>query len=417
MVEKDASKKWIAILVLGTWAPDSAWTLDGSLLRMTLETKLEGNVEFSVFKWPGNNLFMLRRKQSAKLFRLVRKKLSENPAARVALFCHSHGGNIALEAVNRPEVDTDRVSLVTFNTPCLYFLRRDPGSFVGGLILHLFLLLALISMLTLYVFFSAFGFADMRQNITGIYIFAIGVTFSILGIIVLNYRNALILVAADWLLRWNKFVSVGVIRKARMLSVNTAGDEVFNFFKLLESIAALPFMLMNKKVVFLANFLAFCVVLDFLANGCSGGGLLGNWLKSLSQFVCAPPLDPGAISAPPPELALVDAVTQEPHLRYTLGVFVLLVSFALTYLMVLVVASLLSNAVFCAWLGLNPITSPFTFFFHRIGVSVIPLTAARLEFYDAAVGGALLNHSVAYGDPHVLVYVMRWLAEDETRFD
>lgn len=406
-MEKEASKKWIAILVHGTWAPDSAWTLDGSLLRMTLETKLKGDVEFNIFKWSGNNLFMLRRKQSDKLFRLVRKKLSENPAARIALFCHSHGGNIALEAVNRPEVDSERVNLATFNTPCLYFLRRNPGSFVGGLVLHIFLLFALISMLTIYVFFSVFGFDNMWQNTTGIYILAIGVIFAILSVAVLNYRRALVLMAADWLLRWNKFVSVGLIQKTRVLAVNTAGDEVFNFFKLLESVAALPFMLMNKKVVFLANFLAFCVVLDFLANGCNGGGQLGNWLKPFSEFVCAPP----------PELGTGGGPAQESHLRYTLGVFVLLVSFALTYLVVLVVASLLSNAVFCSWLGLNPITSPFTFFFHRIGVSVIPLTAARLEFYDAAVGGALLNHSVAYGDPDVLAYVTRWLAEDDTRFD
>jgi pimeloyl-ACP methyl ester carboxylesterase len=111
----------VALLVHGTWAPESPWTLPDSPLCRTLR-----NAHFvpRVFEWTGKNSVRARAAASDELAAELRSIYDAAPDCEIVVISHSHGGNVALRAINDSGVRT--AGLVAMSTPFLQADERRP---------------------------------------------------------------------------------------------------------------------------------------------------------------------------------------------------------------------------------------------------------------------------------------------------
>ncbi len=131
--ERFRDARYILILVHGTWARESPWTMPGSYFRSFFEAH-DGVVCYR-FHWSGSNSLKERQLAGKRLARSVRALGRMSPAAAVFVIAHSHGGNAAFLALRDPEVATRISGLVCFNTPFIQGRFRNLGdSGAGGVI-------------------------------------------------------------------------------------------------------------------------------------------------------------------------------------------------------------------------------------------------------------------------------------------
>jgi hypothetical protein len=130
----------IITLVHGTWASDAAWTHPDSALRQSLhETAAHKGVqvEFRTHTWSGSNSFKAREEAARTLIERLRQDFEQSPSALHFLIGHSHGGNIAIDAVRAHGIG-DRVSgIVTMSTPFVSCRRSGafiPASVIGTVV-------------------------------------------------------------------------------------------------------------------------------------------------------------------------------------------------------------------------------------------------------------------------------------------
>lgn len=391
MVAKNKKDKWRGILVHGTFARNAAWTKEDSILRLKLENHFgKENITFDAFQWPGNNQFMLRRRESKRLSNRIKKLLSKYNE-NLILLCHSHGGNIAVDAIKNNSTDNDRINIVLFNTPYIYFLQRDGGRAISSFLLSI---LVFSSLLTIYSLIEAFdsGWDRLLQSSTSIaLLFFSGIIFSIFLALFL-FRKKIRSIGEGWSKRAEKFTRSSKIANARLLSINTAGDEVFNFFNLLETIAGLPYIFLNKKVLGIITLVSSAFFIYYIVSICSKN--LQN--EFLFNEFCR-------IGNP------------SETLQYFVRILLILSLVYVVFILFLSVLSIFLNGILCLFLGINPIVGPIALFFHRIGVSMLQASAIHQEFKDAGVSGAAINHSVAYSDAATIDYIIKWMENDESR--
>lgn len=123
-------------LVHGTWAhglrfrgdPHPArpgakprWFEAGSIFRVHLESLLGPGVQFAPFLWSGANTIRARHEASLQLAAQLRVDRERDPQARRLVIAHSHGGNVALRAI---DLLGEPVPLATLATPFLSIRRR-----------------------------------------------------------------------------------------------------------------------------------------------------------------------------------------------------------------------------------------------------------------------------------------------------
>lgn len=158
----------VALLVHGTWAPNSPWTLQGSNLRNALN---ELGFTTQTFKWNARNSIRGRGKAATELAARLRSLREEFPDAEIVVISHSHGGNVSLHAVNNSGVKV--AGLVTMATPFLQVKERRPQFFwlaVSGLFdvtwaisqAYMFMLAAHLS------WFVVFGLPLLTSTVVGI---------------------------------------------------------------------------------------------------------------------------------------------------------------------------------------------------------------------------------------------------------
>lgn len=112
------------VLVHGTWARDAPWTGEASRLRTALAEHCPQPVSFYVFAWSGRNSFRDREAAVSALQHVLRERADacHDPILIVA---HSHGGNIAFEALRSDSNLSHRCRLVCLSTP--FFVFSDSG--------------------------------------------------------------------------------------------------------------------------------------------------------------------------------------------------------------------------------------------------------------------------------------------------
>jgi hypothetical protein len=147
-MERDPQSPLFITLVHGTWpkgflpflSRTTGWYEDGSEFRSTLqhclscghlrkpETAVQRDIEFFKLKWSGSNSVFARQVAAKQLAELLLKQRSDHPKAERIVIAHSHGGNIAINAL-RYETGADErpIRIVTIATPFLEIVRvTDP---------------------------------------------------------------------------------------------------------------------------------------------------------------------------------------------------------------------------------------------------------------------------------------------------
>jgi hypothetical protein len=122
-------------LVHGTWArgcfpplrEKGRWFADGSVFRKNLTGALSKHgLSFCMcpFLWSGSNSVRERDKAARELAEHVRAKQVDYPGSTQVLIAHSHGGNVALRAVDKLELTQDgNVFIATIATPFVEILQ------------------------------------------------------------------------------------------------------------------------------------------------------------------------------------------------------------------------------------------------------------------------------------------------------
>ncbi|WP_263843382.1 esterase/lipase family protein [Roseobacter sinensis] len=113
-------------LLHGTFARGAAWTQPGSPLRDAVMRGIGGPVAFHTILWSGRNSVAARRAASDDLHRRVTRSLKRHPDRRHLVIAHSHGGNIAMQALSRDFELGARCQLICLSTPFLV-LRPRPA--------------------------------------------------------------------------------------------------------------------------------------------------------------------------------------------------------------------------------------------------------------------------------------------------
>ena len=116
------------VLIHGTWGrgffkqtPAAKWCEEGSEFRTELSQKLQllmpnFVLRFHVFNWSGTNSVFARLFAARALRTFINNHVP--PADKAVLVAHSHGGNVALQAVSMSE-RRERLYLVSLATPFL----------------------------------------------------------------------------------------------------------------------------------------------------------------------------------------------------------------------------------------------------------------------------------------------------------
>ena len=117
----------VVTLVHGTWARHATWTMPSSPLCRALCKAAHGPVRFERFLWSGWNTVTSRRKAVTHLISQLEASQTRWPHARHFVIGHSHGGNIAFQAMREPSVAARVTGLACLSTPFLCASPRELG--------------------------------------------------------------------------------------------------------------------------------------------------------------------------------------------------------------------------------------------------------------------------------------------------
>ena len=98
------------------------WFESGSPFHEELARRLaDVGVEHRVrsFCWSGSNSVFARDRAATALAKMLAADLGDNPGALTVVIGHSHGGNVALRAMEKLNVDAERLRIITLATPFL----------------------------------------------------------------------------------------------------------------------------------------------------------------------------------------------------------------------------------------------------------------------------------------------------------
>jgi hypothetical protein len=105
--------------------PRSLWFADGSEFRNRLCAGLSKrglSARISPFLWSGANSVRERDKAAQELAEHIRAKQFDHPGSIQVVIAHSHGGNVALRALDQPGVTGDEIFITTIATPFVEIL-------------------------------------------------------------------------------------------------------------------------------------------------------------------------------------------------------------------------------------------------------------------------------------------------------
>lgn len=114
-------------LVHGTFATNAPWTQEGSLLRRTLTNELGDDVTFRAFLWSGDNSFAARSDAAKKLRAFLDREVESKPNDKHVVIAHSHGGNVALSAIEAGTTGRQIDAVICLATPFITARRRNFG--------------------------------------------------------------------------------------------------------------------------------------------------------------------------------------------------------------------------------------------------------------------------------------------------
>ena len=121
----------VITLVHGTWGYQSEWIREHSALRAAFQKAFKEMVFFRTFYWSGRNSFAARETAAEDLKTFLREGIEIFPYANHAIIAHSHGGNIALKALDEDVIRSRVSTVICLSTPFLTVASRNFGPFLS----------------------------------------------------------------------------------------------------------------------------------------------------------------------------------------------------------------------------------------------------------------------------------------------
>jgi pimeloyl-ACP methyl ester carboxylesterase len=140
----DRAISHVVTLVHGTFGSHAGWVKEGSVLRTALRDRFGEGLLVSGFSWSGANTHKARAAAGLALREKLLDQQRLYPQAAHYVIGHSHGGNIALYAVGKSEVDDKLQGIVCLNTPFVCAIRRSHNQILFFLLHALAVLLAFV---------------------------------------------------------------------------------------------------------------------------------------------------------------------------------------------------------------------------------------------------------------------------------
>jgi hypothetical protein len=396
----------VVTLVHGTFAVSAPWTGPDSPLRRSLEKRLSGPIVFVPHPWSGWLTQNARRNASAELRDRLLANYLQYPSASHFIIGHSHGGNIALYALDNESEHARLKGVVCLNTPFITAIRRNTQNFVLPFLFALFflimsyfgsvvLLTVAISLSDLFGYSSALSFSWSPPS--GLSAFRFMVASAVLALVAtgsfLLWRRRLAIDTFFQGLRERAVLNISLPRleRTKVLAIWNASDEVHGAFSLLEVLEGLPFLLMHVAVVLVVFSTAFIMALadiTAISGYAAFESIVVKWNVDSS----------------------VARSVAEGVVRFlvasTWGLFVVF-----GYLWALIFLGLYLNFL----LRIVPIgmswSRTFDSLFVHLSLSLTPLTVNWTEFRDIALPYRFMNHSSAYSDPSSLELIANWIKQ------
>jgi hypothetical protein len=392
----DASSKTVITLVHGTWARRAKWVRPGSRLRTLLNNHLPGTVLFEVFTWGGRNSARTRQLASEKLALQLSQQLLDYPDAQHFVLGHSHGGSVALKAVEIAGL-FHSVGVICMSTP---FFAVSPRNY-GGLREGIAILLGIwVNIQLLCLFFGSRIIPGSRY-------------LDLLSIVI---TLALVVLVGFALVRWResawkkgRLFHASAPPGARLMVIRTNGDEASSviaafqfgawllaacvriYLYVLGAIHEASEAFVNRhdktpgwKVVtfvLLAMALTFCAAFIWVDHP------FGNLVSKLIAFVLWGPI---------------------------LYVLLLLVAYVADLLLMATLSCLLPFVIGIIVLPVLPIGFDLALIslFFQVSVESVPVGKWRVHQF-ATPPGEFLSHSAAHDDPNVIGAIQRWIVNQD----
>ena len=125
--DSPAAPHVVVTLVHGTFARRADWTIESSTLCRTIRETMHAPVRFERFLWSGWNTVTSRSKAVERLILHLAESHARWPHARHFIVGHSHGGNIAFQAMRDETVAEHIAGVVCLSTPFLWASPRNLG--------------------------------------------------------------------------------------------------------------------------------------------------------------------------------------------------------------------------------------------------------------------------------------------------
>jgi hypothetical protein len=242
-----------AFLIHGTWGATADWKDEGSAFRSTLEATLKNlgrEVDFVPIPWSAANSHDERLRIGKSLVdKLEKAERTDNDQWEYLVVAHSHGGNIATDAVrdwmNRGS-GKSMLGIICLNTPFLKHELRAWGNY-----LVVWLVLLLLAALALGPWSapptSTFQHAvdEVSQYFGGYlrreFVFStlIALALALLGVVLLGKKMRLSPAPIE------PYSSV----RPKVLCLSCPDDEAITFLGLLEGVSNLPQLLLHPLFV------------------------------------------------------------------------------------------------------------------------------------------------------------------------
>lgn len=341
----------VVTLVHGTFARKAAWTQMDSALSRALSA---AGFQPSRFTWSGWNSFHARAHAARELADHLGRTAREHPGARQWVVAHSHGGNVALHAVERlrQREQVSPVRVVTLATPFIHARTRART----GLFVLLAVLFGVLLLIGAGAAIATGGHSWLNRALVAAGgVFAVELALCIVGVV--RHRDILGEGCGERLV---DAIQAPVVSSRDLVAIRAAGDE--------------------------ASF------------GLASGQLLG-WLGSLVASLFGRPLLWAAIIIPVQLSVLLTRILGHGLLVTLMNWFAGLGLFCFGGVIMMLAASLA--------FGLDD--GPFVALFASISAEATPPGGARalqLEPFPST-GKLKLNHSRLYDEPEVIRTILK----------
>lgn len=373
-VEAMADKDTMVTLVHGTWATHAAWTQEESELWRALKSK---GYRVERVSWSGWNRYTARARGSA----VLGKHLDDHQDVHHVVIAHSHGGNVAVRALDG---DVRAIKgVICLNTPFFSVLSRDAGIF-ENIAMWAAIAASLIPLgLGIRDGFS-WWFVPMYLGIA----VAAGILSAVLSAISQRLRN-----------RGQKYRGEP-IRRTPFYCLGTPDDEAFGILAFLTATQSFLYLTICRQAV--ASRVTGVVV---------GGLLLFEFLPFL--YLPWDLWSGGGMTT----RALITALTASANPDSGWSPLLVLAQAGGLYLVSLVYyMALYTLAVLVALMGLSVVVTlsqgffaPLSGLFARFEVTLTPLQSTGARFDELEGDATPLRHSSLYNDQATIDKILRWI--------